>query len=169
MQKLDWIKDLVRAEQQMEESGIIDFNAGFDAEQALQTETVAFMNDMKAAFVEAASAFNQMKSSQLGNIKIYSISKTQADFMLFRNGYKLIFTMKYPGAVAIRFQTMTPNFIPGEAQNDVFQGRGGFEEDLIQSQWGAFAELSWTFREQPLKLDNMVRFYMSRFIRDSAK
>lgn len=168
MQKLDWIRDLVRSEQQMEESGIIDFNTGFDPEQTLQLETIQFLNDLKAGFIEAATAFNQMKTSQLGTIKIYSISKTQADFMLFRNGFKLIFSLKYPGAIGIRFMGMSPNFIPGEGAGDVFKNNTG-DEDLIQSQWGAFGDVNWVFREHPVKLDYMIRYYMSRFIRDSAK
>jgi hypothetical protein len=28
--RLNWIKDLVRAEQQMEESGVVDYTSGFD-------------------------------------------------------------------------------------------------------------------------------------------
>src|SRR4051812_1889016 len=91
MDRISWIKDLVLAEQQMEDSGIIDMSAGFDAEKELEDATIEFLADLKTGFIEAASTFNQLKGSALGTIKIYGISKTRADFMLFRNGFKLIF------------------------------------------------------------------------------
>ena len=90
MEKLNWIKELVLAEKQMEDAGMVDMEAGFDPSSQVEESTVEFITDLKASFVEAASAFNQLKGSTLGQIRIYGISKTKADFMLFRNGYKQI-------------------------------------------------------------------------------
>lgn len=42
MGKLDWIRDLVRAEQQLEESDMIDFSVGFDEQKLLEDETITF-------------------------------------------------------------------------------------------------------------------------------
>ena len=103
MDKLTWIKDLVRSEQQMEESGVIEVSTGFDPEKHLTNETILFLHSLKTDFVDASTAFNQMKSSPLGRIKVYSISQTQADFMLFRNGFKLIFSFKVPGTISMKF------------------------------------------------------------------
>lgn len=163
MEKLQWIKELVLAEQQMEESGVVDFSAGFDPEGFLEDQTLEFMNDLKAAFVGAASAFNQMKPSNLGQIKIYGISKTKADFMLFRNGFKLIFAVKQPGAVAIRFHAMAPSPLPGQSFEDPAS------EDLLKARWGAFGELKWTYKDHPLNIDYLVRYYLTRFIKESTK
>src|SRR5476649_809541 len=103
MDKIAWIKDLVRTEQKMEETGVVDFTSGFDPQQLLISESVGYLNALKNAFVEAAASFNQLKASSVGRIKIYGISNTHADFMLFRNGFKLIFSLKEPGVVGIRF------------------------------------------------------------------
>ena len=46
MDKLSWIKDLVRAEQQMEESGMVDFSVGFDPDKHLFSETIHFLEDL---------------------------------------------------------------------------------------------------------------------------
>src|SRR5690606_6995671 len=101
MDKLSWIRGLVQSEQQMEEAGVVDFSAGYNPHVELEDETVDFMNSLKAGFVDAASAFNQLRGSTTGSIKIYGISKTKADFMLFRNGHKLIFSIREAGTIRV--------------------------------------------------------------------
>ncbi len=176
MDKLEWIRDLVLSEQQMEESGLVDMKAGFDPEQLLQSQSLDFLSDLKAAFVESAAAFNQMKGSNLGQIKIYGISRTQADFMLFRNGYKLIFSLRQPGLVAIGLHTMTSHFIPGpirdedeEEPNKISTSGPQSSEELLKARWGAFGELKWTYRDHPVNINYLVRYYITRFVRESAK
>jgi len=163
MDKLQWIRDLVLAEQQMEESGVVDFSAGFNPQRDVEASTIEFMNDLKAAFVEGASSFNQLKGSAVGNLKIYGISKTKADFMLFRNGYKLIFALRKPGLVGICFNQIGASLLPGQ------EGETGDKEDLLKAAWGAFGELKWTYSDQLINLDYLVRYYLSRFIRESSK
>lgn len=170
--RLGWIKELVRAEQRMEESGVVEFGPAFDPSQILMGESVAFMNEIKVALVDAASAFNQLKGSSLGRVKIYGIANTHADFMLFRNGFKLIFSMKEPGAVSVRFHYVGAAFQPAGAP--LTQGAGAVsaamgEDDLLVARWGAFGDLNWTYLEQPIKVDYLVRYYLTRFIRESAK
>jgi len=168
MDKLTWIKDLVRAEQQMEESGVIDFGQGFDPQQMLASESIEYLNVLKSQFVEAAANFNQLKGSVAGRIKVYGISNTQADFMLFRNGFKLIFSLKEPGCIGIRFHYVGATWAHVPAASD--DGRKvPQEEDLLQARWGAFGDLIWTYQEQNIRIDYLVRYYMSRFIRESAK
>jgi hypothetical protein len=168
MEKLAWIKDLVRAEQKMEESGVVDFSAGFDPQQLLVSESIDFLNILKNAFIEAASSFNQLKGSSVGRIKIYGISNTHADFMLFRNGFKLIFSLKEPGVIGIRFHYVGATFVQVPAASDNGQ-KPPTDEDLLFARWGAFGDLVWTYQEQPVKIDFLVRYYMTRFIRESAK
>lgn len=169
MDKLTWIKDLVRAEQSMEESGVVDFTVGFDPQQILITESVDFLNSLKTTFVEAAASFNQLKGSTVGRIKIYGISNTHADFMLFRNGFKLIFSLKEPGLVSIRFHFISAALmqVPSAAVGD--NTNLPSEEDMLTARWGAFGDLVWTYQEQPIKIDYLVRYYLTRFIRESAK
>jgi len=166
MDKIQWIKDLVSAEQQMEEAGVVDMTPGFDAEQSLVADTVDYLKDLKCAFIEAASAFNQLKGSTIGNLKIYGISKTKADFMLFRNGFKLIFTMKRPGEVHIFFNQMGTSLVPGAPSLDEGSEQ---KKAVLKARWKAFGELNWTYDEQPIRIDYLVRYYMSQFVRESAK
>ena len=166
MEKINWIKDLVLAEQQMEDSGMVDMSIGFDPETELEEATTEFLSELKAAFVEISSSFNQLKSSTVGTIKIYGISKTRADFMLFRNGYKLIFSMKQPGIINVNFNATAPVFVPGQTASDI---QPTSPVDTLKARWGAYGELSWTSNDLPINLDFLVRYYVSRFVRESAK
>ncbi len=168
MDKLNWIKDLVRAEQKMEESGVVDFSFGFDPQQLLFNESLSFLNQLKNGFVEASASFNQLKASTVGRVKIYGISNTHADFMLFRNGFKLIFALREPGVIGIRFHYVGAGFVQVNAASDNGQ-KVTNEEDILIARWGAFGDLVWTYQEQPIKIDYLVRYYMTRFIRESAK
>ena len=164
MGKLDWIRDLVRAEQQLESADMVDFSFGFDHEKALLEESVSFLEKLKENFVDYSVAFNQMKGVPLGNIKIYGIANTRADFMLFRNGMKLVFSMKKPGTIGISFHHQK-GLLPGTGS----ETSAAASEETIEAQWGAYNELVWTTKNLRVNVDNMVRFYLSQFIRESAK
>jgi len=166
MEKINWLKDLVTAEQQMEDTGMVDMTAGFDPATELEKATVEFLQDMKAAFIETASTFNQLKGSAVGTIKIYGISKTRADFMLFRNGHKLIFSLHQPGAITISFNSASAHFIPG--QNAADQAVPG-AADILKARWGAYGELHWTSNDLEVNLDYLIRYYLVRFVKESAK
>ncbi len=166
MEKLNWIKDLVLSEQQMEDTGMVDITAGFDPEKELEEATTEFLMDIKTAFVEASASFNQLKGSSVGTIKIYGISKTKADFMLFRNGYKLIFSYRSPGMVGITFSSTVPVFVPGQVASESTSTNN---VDTLKARWGAYGELNWTSNDLPLNIDYLVRYYMCRFVKESAK
>lgn len=161
---LDWIKELVLNEQQMEDTGVINLSS-IDPEAHLEEQTLEFLHDIKSAMVEASATFNQMKGSAAGTLKIYGISNTKADFMLFRNGYKLIFAYRRAGEIEIYHSLMTAHYLsPNEAD-----AAKATEKDLLRAQWGAFGELQWNYRNLPVRIDYLVRHYISRFIRESAK
>ena len=165
MDKLSWIKELITAEQQMEDAGVVDMTAGFDADKQLEESTIEYLNDLKIGFVESASAFNQLKGSSLGHIRIYGISKTRADFMLFRNGYKLIFNMRHAGLITVQYSAAVTGYVPGTVGGP----SSDLGQDVLKAEWGAFGQLKWTYNERTIELDYLIRYYMSRFVRDSAK
>jgi hypothetical protein len=169
--RMNWLRDLVKAEDQMEESGVVDFRIGFENDQFLFSESVAFLLNLKHEFIEASNYFNELKHSAVGRIKIYGIAKTHADFMLFRNGYKMIFTLPQPGVISIRFNFLgpsqfIPNTVPTANQNSA---TSLMEEHLIEAHPGPFADLVWTYKANPIKADALVKYHMSLFIRESAK
>jgi hypothetical protein len=193
MEKLSWIKELVKAEQQMEESGMVDITFGFDPEKILVQETLQFLLQLKDQFIDSSNSFNELKSSALGRTKIYGIAKTHADFMLFRNGFKMIFSLKAAGVISIRFNFIGASYIPGQnpmngalSQHNFVDGAGAtsgaanaaassaantaaHEEQLLEAKWGPFEEILWTYQGQSFKTTYLVRHYLSRFIRESSK
>lgn len=171
MDRIHWIRDLVKAEEQMEETGVVDFSAGVDREKILLQESTSFLNNLKNQFIEASVAFNELKASALGRLKIYGIAKTQADFMLFRNGFKMIFSLRQPGSISIRFNFIGPNqLMPSQIPNAASaMATNLMEETLLYGRLGAFGDIQWTYNEQPIKSESIVRYYMSLFIKESAK
>lgn len=167
MDRLTWIKELVHAEQKMEESGIIDFTAGYDPATNLRNDSIQFLNEIKSGFISACSAFNQLKNSSAGRIKIYSISKTEADFMIFRNGFKLIFSLREAGKIAVSFNHLGLGYLPGKDAASSEQDTAN--ENILTAKWGAFGDLVWTYEDQEIKNEYLVRHYLSRFIRESTK
>lgn len=164
MEKISWIKELVKADD------LVDMSFGFNTDKILITESVQFLLELKTEFVDASTQFNELKPSALGRIKIYGVAKTHADFMLFRNGYKMIFSIKGPGHISIRFNLMGASYIPtpgsSESQGNITEL---MDENIIEAKWGAFGEIVWTYQNMPIKLEYMVRHYLTQFITESSK
>ena len=92
----NWIKDLVRLEQNMETAGEISLPETQPSKEQLIEHTLEFMRQLRTAFAAHAAVFNHIKGF-LGSLRIYGIADTQADFMLFRHGHKLVFSVREPG------------------------------------------------------------------------
>lgn len=169
MTELGWLKELVRFEQDLEESGMVDFSAGFDPNKELIIQSVRFMHDLKEQFIDCASAFNELKGGGVGGIKIYGISNTQADFMLFRNGYKLIFELDEPGKICIRARHQGISIVPGSEATAVKTDTYAKDDDELIATWGPFGEVKWTYKKQEIQKDFLIRYYISKFVRESTR
>lgn len=171
MEKIDWIKDLVRAEKQMEDSGLVELQTSFDPQRVLAYDSLQFLLKIKGEIVDSISAFNELKNSPVGRIKIYGIAKTHADFMLFRNGYKMIFSIRGPGQIGVRLNFIGSGFLPSPNQNAASSNetQNIIDEHIIEAVWGAFGEVIWTFKGQPLKIEYLVRHFLSIFVKESSK
>lgn len=152
--RLEWVHDLIKAEEQIEETGIVDFDNSLNPERFLVEQTLAYMSAIKSQLQEAVEIFNDSKPTTVGKIKVYDIAKTHADFMIFRNGYKLIFNFKKPGMICIKLHFM----------NTVYA-----EDENIEIRWGAFNDVIWMHKNQPIKVENLVRHYLVKFIRESIR
>ncbi|GIL16799.1 MAG: hypothetical protein BroJett040_05500 [Oligoflexia bacterium] len=171
IERWNWVRDLVNAEEKMEETGMVDMSVGYDNERYLVAESLNFLQQMKNEFIEASNAFNDLKHSPMGRIKIYGIAKTQADFMLFRNGFKMIFSLKSPGVISIRFNFLGPSqYMPSQIPTINSSAASSLmEEHLVEAKRGPFADLKWTFKGEPVSLQAAVKYHMTLFIKESAK
>lgn len=162
-----WIRELVAADEQIEKSVMIDMNLGLDTQRILVNETITYVLRLKNDFAESAAAFNEMKPSALGRIKVYGIAKTHADFMLFRNGYKMIFSIKNSGLISIRFHYVGNMAIPQPNQKE--NVTIVMDEELIEAKWGAFEEVIWNYKGLSFKPEFLVRHYLTTFIKESSR
>lgn len=177
LSRSNWIKDLVKAEEQLEESGVVDLSLGLDSQKAMAQEALNLLTRLKEDFIEAANAFNDLKASPLGRIKIYGIAKTQADFMLFRNGFKMIFYFKAPGVIAIRHHFLGTAFnsptvsasgaagIPTAAMGAM----AAIEETLIEARRGPFHDLLWCYQGEAVRQEALVKYHFTLFVKESSK
>ena len=156
----DWIKELVRMEQDMETKGEIALPEVEPSKKELAEHTQEFMKQLRTAFTTHLALFNHIKGF-LGSLRIYGIANTSADFMLFRNGHKLVFSVKEPGLISVcmKFndQFLAKNNPPSEPA------------DFIKGEWGPFNELKWTYNDQKINIDYLIRYYMTAFVKNSVK
>ncbi len=169
LDQLFWIRELVKSEENLEQTGVIDLHHQQNSEKELLIETLHFLQSLKNKFIETSSAFNELKSSALGRVKIYGIAKTHSDFMLFRNGFKMIFSLKEAGQISIRFNFLGPNPGPSQLPSMGASAIPMMEEHLLEAKVGPFGEVNWTFRNHSIQLNSVVKFHLSLFIRESAK
>lgn len=177
LSRSNWIKDLVKAEEQLEETGVVDLSLGLDGQKVLAQEALTLLGKLKEEFIEAANAFNDLKASPLGRIKIYGIAKTQADFMLFRNGFKMIFYFKAPGVIAIRHHFLGTAFNPpaanvaavGGIPTSAMGAMPAIEETLIEARRGPFHDLIWSYQGEPVRMEALVKYHFTLFVKESSK
>ncbi len=160
----NWIKNLARQEDKMESSGEVNFQSFTSTttgtKEELEEQSIEFLKQMRMALTQSVSFFNQLKG-YMGTIRIYGITGTAGDFMLFRNGYKLIFSMKSPGIISIRFLNME-SLVPGKETSAP-------PADYLKGIWGSFGELKWLHNNQPVKIDFLVRYYITHFVKQSIR
>ena len=155
-----WIKELVRRESDTDASSHSAFLEDVRPSQDELTEhSVEFLKQLKTAFSDQFTSFNHLKGFS-GNVKIYGIADTAADFMLFRKGHKLVFSLKEPGLIAVKMK------FNDQILNTTVSGQPA---DLIKGEWGPFNELKWIYNDQPLNINYLIKYYITYFVKNSAR
>jgi hypothetical protein len=162
-----WIENLAIEELNMEETGIVHFNEHLDTNLILEESSVQFMEKIKSRFEFFSHKFNQYRSgnSNLINqssIRLFKISNTVNDFMLFRNSLKLIVARKNQGIIYIGFssqnlQTQNKQFSPHPQNHEII------------AHIGPFNSISWRYQTELVDIDSLVKHYLSEFIKQSAR
>lgn len=160
---LDWIKDLVLEEQEKEQKGLVDLS--FNPQKAISIEksTVQFLRQLRLSFADAANAYNALRRDNPNQIKVYGVSNTLSDFMLFRNNTQLIFSMIQPGVIQIyssQLQSSPSNGLRSPQQTQELV-------NTLKAKMGPF-DIVWTYDGQAFKSESLVKFYFSMFIHLSA-
>ena len=164
-----WIEGLALDEINMDESGIVNINGHLNSELLLEESSIAFMNDLRDRFEAYVVKFNEYRArnNSSATIKVFKISNTVNDFMLFRNSLRLIFARKSHDVVSIGFLANGKDIYGARLSfNDQF---GSTNIHEIRAHIGPFNKITWRFNNEVVDVDALVRHYLTEFIVNSAR
>lgn len=162
-----WIHELARAEIHPEAEKLLQLGAALDPHQLVEESTVDFLAELREQFTEFTRVFNSY--SETGKVfqeaKIYSVAQTSADFMVFRNQVKLVFSNTAHGVIQMSFAMHSRGnmMVDGQVQSAV---SGGQAQELL-AQVGPFRDVHWTFQSAKVTPDQVAKFYFAEFVRAS--
>ena len=163
-----WIENLALEELNMDNSGLVHIDDHLNPAHFLEEASIEFMNAIRDKIEILTIKFNEYRGEENNHslIKLFKISNTVNDFMLFRNSLRLVFSRKANDLITIGFLSNGKNFYtPRLAPNGPVDG----EVHEIRAHLGPFNNISWKFQGEDLDLDAMIRHYLSEFIRNSAR
>ena len=165
-----WIEDLALEELNMDESGVVNINNHLDPINFLEHSSVEFMDKIRDIVEFYVSKFNMHRGSNTpgSHIKIFKISNTVNDFMLFRNSLRLVFARRASDKITIGFLVNGKDLrAPRLANGEAWQSNASSHE--LRAKVGPFNDITWTFNGEPVALESMVRHYLSEFVRNSSR
>lgn len=150
---------LALEERRMEREGVVDFSNTYRKQEMLKLHTTEFAKQLQMLFRREIELFNESRRSAASAIQLYKISKTEADFMLFRNGVKLVVSATQAGRVQFAFnqflgQVLAPTHAP---------------QMEIEAQWGSLDQLIWTYRSERIEAKDLVRYFLTEFVKQSYR
>lgn len=168
-QNVNWIESLAMEEVNMEESGIIRFNDHLNTQALLEESSLQFMNKLKDRFEFYVSLFNQYRSNRDNSraIKVFRISNTVNDFILFRNSLKLIVARRAPDVLSIGFLSNNGGLFAARLANENNQSVHAIHE--IKAHVGPFNNISWRFQGELVETEPLVKYYLTEFIKNSSR
>ncbi|MBT3981303.1 MAG: hypothetical protein HOE90_08105 [Bacteriovoracaceae bacterium] len=163
-----WIESLALEELNMEESGVVQFNNHLDPNAMLEESSLKFMNSLRDRFEIFVSRFNECRTGadNTGTIKIFKISNTINDFMLYRNSLKLVVARRSVDLISVGFLSNAGGLFSARLNMNTPAQNIAHE---IKAHIGAFNEITWRFQGEEVAVDSMVKHYLTEFIQHSAR
>lgn len=175
-----WLHDLARGEIHPDAERLLQLGKSFDPQQLVEESAIDFLTELREKLNQYARLFNgySEEGAKFQDVKVYSIAQTAADFMLFRNQIKLIFSNAAHGVIQISFaqhsrstmavngQEAAPTVSP--SPNSSVSGQS---QDLL-AQMSPFRDVYWTFQGEKVNCEQVAKFYFVEFIkvtRDTKK
>ena len=164
----DWIESLAFDEINMDEAGIVDFNEHLDPQAFIEESSIKFMNEIRDLFEVYITRFNECRGGQSSGaqLKMFKISNTVNDFMIFRNSLRLIFSRKSSDLIVISLLANGKEiFAPRLDENT----QNNFSHHEICATIGPFNNVKWKFQGEEVNTRAMVKHYLMEFIKNSAR
>lgn len=169
-----WIHDLARAEVVPGAEQVLGLSGSTDPQQLIEESAVAFLTEMRECLGEYCRIFNSYSeaSSRFGEVKVYGLAQTPADFMLYRNQVKLLFTNPQAGLVQISFARHARGALAVDGVAHTSGGGSTMESEFARpaellAQLGPFRDVRWTFQSELVTADQVAKFYFGEFVRVS--
>ena len=135
----------------MEKEGTVDYGVPFRRQEMLVEKTKEYARILQHTFRKHIEQFNNSRKNPAHAIHIYKISRSDEDFLIYRNGVKLIVSAQRAGRISLSFN----QFIAPLAQTDK---HAHVELEAI---WGSFDQLHWTYKSERVQLMDVVRYFIS--------
>lgn len=163
-----WIENLALDEINMEESGVINFSEHLDPQYLLEESSLKLMESLREKFELYVTRFNEFRGGPESgsSIKIFKISNTVNDFMLYRNSLRLVFARKSQDVISIGFLSNSGGLFSGRVSGDQPATNTPHE---LKAQVGPFNNIRWKFLGEDIEVDSLVRHYLTEFIQNTAR
>lgn len=167
-QSSQWIEKLALEELNMEETGIVNFNEHLDPKVFLDESSIEFMDKLKNRFQVYIQKFNFYRGEKTpgAGIKIFKISNTVNDFMLFRNSLRLVIGRKSSDLISIGFLSNSSGPFGARLQNAPNVSKSSHN---IKAHVGPFNDITWRFQGEVVDVDSIVKHYLTEFIKLSSR
>lgn len=161
--EMDWVHELAKNELNPEAANIFNAVNQFDPKQIIEESTIGYLEELRDLFQAFARMFNgySESNSKFSDIKIYGITNTPADFMLFRNNVKLVFANTAHGIINATFTQHDRDNMSVDPTKMVKQS-----QDII-AQIGPFLDVSWTYQGEKVNPMRLVKYYFVEFVKAS--
>ncbi len=155
-----WIHELARAESSPEAEALFQLNHASAPHQAVEESTVDYLTDLRAFFQEYVRIFNSQSEAgkKYSEIKVFNLTQGAADFMLYRNGIKLIVANTTHGIIQFSYDK---HMIAGASAPELSIPQG---EELL-AQLGAFGSVHWMYRSERVESEQVAKHFFGEFTR----
>jgi hypothetical protein len=163
---MEWIHELARNELNPEAANIFNTVNQFDPKRVIEESTIDFLEELRDLFTAYSKVFNSYSESntKFSESKIYGITNTPADFMLFRNNVKLVFANTAHGIINATFTQHTRD---GFAVDGAARSEGQKQSQDIIAQIGPFLDVTWTYQGEKVNPERLVKYYFVEFVKAS--
>lgn len=163
-----WVEELALEEINMEESGVVQFNNHLNPLHLLEESSINFVDALRDRFEIYVTKFNELRAQKdnTNSIKMFKISNTINDFMLFRNALRLVIARKSPEIVSIGFLSNAGGLF---AARLTFDSPAVNQAHEVRAHVGPFNDITWRFNGEPVEIDQLVKHYMIEFLKHSVR
>lgn len=169
-ENISWIHELAKSEINPDANNVLHSLSELDPKALVEESAIEVLHTLRDIFNDYARAFNSYSENgnRYNDVKVYGITNTAADFMVFRNSVKLVFSNNTHGIINISISNHGTNsmFVNGAT---ISNGNSPFtnqSKDLI-AQLGPFLDVSWTYQGEKIELERLAKYYFVEFTKIS--